>query len=251
MTTDPNLGTRYYSQREEDLEIGKVFAGRAPGTFLDIGAADGKTFSNVRRLYELGWNGVLVEASPLVFHALMDNYPDPSRADLVLAVVTSQAEPAAVAPFHVSPDMVSSISDSHRKLWESVGAFRTIYTPRVPLPWITDFTIKARGNVDLISIDVEGSSGALFSQLPENTLGAEVVVVEFDDARGVVEAEGRRRGFEVLMVTAENIVLRRPPVRPWMALPDAPPIKPAPDPTQEPGLFPGGPNGPSGEAGAA
>lgn len=231
-TTDPNLGTRYYAQREEDLEIGKIFAGRAPGRFLDIGAADGVTFSNVRRLYELGWTGVLVEASPLVFRALMDNYPDPGRADLVLAVVTPVAEPAALAPFHVSPDMVSSMSDAHRKLWESVGAFRTVYTPRVPLPWVVDLTIARRGPVDLISIDIEGASGSLFAQLPDNTLGAEVVVVEFDDAKGAVIAEGNRRGYRVLMETAENIVFSKDPTRPWYkAVPDE--YKAGPDAARE------------------
>src|SRR5262249_30227089 len=52
-----------YSQNDEESIITGYFGGRA-GNLLDIGAYDGVSFSNSRRLIELGWSGALVEPLP-------------------------------------------------------------------------------------------------------------------------------------------------------------------------------------------
>lgn len=221
MTTDPTQ-TRY-SQRDEEEFLVKHFAGRGPGRFLDLGAADGWTFSNVRALYDRGWSGFLVEASPLAFHALMKNYPDPERAVLVLATLASHLGVTELAPFHVSPDMVSTTSDAHRRLWESAGQFREVLTPRVTVRAVASAAVggytgsPGRPNcpVDLVSVDLEGCSAECFAALPEDTLEAEVVVVEFDALRVPVLAEGERRGFRLAHETAENLILVREPRRVW------------------------------------
>ena len=58
-----------YSQNAEDTAIQNYF-GLYKGTLLDIGANDGKTFSNSLALIEKGWEGVLVEPSPSAFEKL-------------------------------------------------------------------------------------------------------------------------------------------------------------------------------------
>lgn len=60
-----------YSQNGEQEAILKIF-GESEGRFLDIGAYDGKTFSNTLALIERGWSGVLIEPSPNAFMALAD-----------------------------------------------------------------------------------------------------------------------------------------------------------------------------------
>lgn len=218
-TIDPNAGHISYSQRGEDQFLVNHFKGRGPGRFLDIGAADGKTFSNVRRLYETGWTGVLVEGSPLAFPALIANYPDPERAILILAVVvpyTYNDDRGLLEPFHVSPDMVSSLSDEHRKKWSTAASFRTVLAPQVSISGVLCAPDVLGRYFDLISIDVEGSSGQLFAALPNDTLGAEVVIVEYDDAEAAITAEATRRGFRVAHKSEENLVLVRDQQRSWM-----------------------------------
>ncbi len=59
-----------YSQNNEEKFILEHFKNRK-GKFLDIGAYDGKTFSNTFALVELGWSGLEIEASPINFVNLM------------------------------------------------------------------------------------------------------------------------------------------------------------------------------------
>jgi hypothetical protein len=48
-----------YSQNKEEEVILNYFNGHV-GTFVDLGANDGITFSNTRALAERGWKGVLI-----------------------------------------------------------------------------------------------------------------------------------------------------------------------------------------------
>jgi len=83
-----------YSQNNEQELIIKYLLNKNmhSGKFLDIGAYDGETFSNVREimLQFNDWSGVFVEPSSYCFYKLCDMYKMmPRRAELInLAVVT-------------------------------------------------------------------------------------------------------------------------------------------------------------------
>lgn len=62
-----------HSQNCEEQYILEYFEGQK-GTFIDIGANEGITFSNTRALAELGWSGCFVEPSPKAFERLKKNY---------------------------------------------------------------------------------------------------------------------------------------------------------------------------------
>ena len=64
-----------YSQNNEEQIILNYFSGKK-GTFLDIGANDGVTLSNVRALAELGWKGALIEPSKISYDKAVKNYKD-------------------------------------------------------------------------------------------------------------------------------------------------------------------------------
>jgi FkbM family methyltransferase len=64
----------YYSQDGQDKWIiEKLFPDKVDGTFVDIGAHDGVTFSNTYILEQKGWNGMVVEPNPLVYEKLSRN----------------------------------------------------------------------------------------------------------------------------------------------------------------------------------
>ncbi len=56
----------YYTQNNEEQIFIDYFKNQNPSELcvLDIGANDGKTFSNSLRLIELGWSAILIEPSP-------------------------------------------------------------------------------------------------------------------------------------------------------------------------------------------
>ena len=72
----------YYSQNDEDVQVLNYF-GNFKGTLLDLGANDGITLSNSRKLMEQGWQGVLVEASPITYKKLDHVYRNNHRATCI------------------------------------------------------------------------------------------------------------------------------------------------------------------------
>ena len=60
-----------YSQNDEEKIILDLLKDQPVGRLLDIGAFDGKTFSNSLALFEKGWSGVVVEPNPESLVALI------------------------------------------------------------------------------------------------------------------------------------------------------------------------------------
>ena len=81
------MSDKYFSQSDEEKYIVEYFNGKT-GRFLDIGAYDGKAFSNTYKLGLLGWSGVLVEPAPKVFHSLINNLSENKKMTLVNTAIT-------------------------------------------------------------------------------------------------------------------------------------------------------------------
>jgi hypothetical protein len=64
----------YFSQNDEQKLIEKYFS--EPGILFDIGASDGITFSNSRKMLLNGWNGFLVEPGKKSYNKLHNLYKD-------------------------------------------------------------------------------------------------------------------------------------------------------------------------------
>ena len=78
-------------QDGEDLALLEYFfSEQKEGTFLEMGALDGKTFSNSYAFEALGWRGVLVEANPESCVKLFENRP---RATCICSAVSINSEP--------------------------------------------------------------------------------------------------------------------------------------------------------------
>lgn len=70
-----------HSQRGQDGILGEIFrrVGVQRGRFVEFGAWDGMFLSNCRYLYELGWGGAFIEASPQRFRTLLKHYAVPGH----------------------------------------------------------------------------------------------------------------------------------------------------------------------------
>ncbi|MBN2479081.1 MAG: FkbM family methyltransferase [Parachlamydiales bacterium] len=65
----------FFSQHNQDLWINKlIFRNKLNGTFIDIGAHDGKTFNNTYFFEKtLHWKGICIEPIPEIFQLLRQN----------------------------------------------------------------------------------------------------------------------------------------------------------------------------------
>jgi FkbM family methyltransferase len=144
-----------FSQNDEEKVILDYFDGEI-GTFLDIGAYDGKTFSNTHQLALNGWSGVCVEASAGPFKSLTDLYKDNDKIELVNAcIIPDTQDPRFLVPFYdAGGDAISSTDELHKAKW-SQSSFHKVYMMPIFINQIERLFGRA---FDFINIDIEGAN---------------------------------------------------------------------------------------------
>lgn len=189
-----------YSQNNEQEYILNYFKSDT-GRFLDIGAYDGITFSNVRALIDKGWTGVMVEGSPQVFAKLQSNTIG-LNVELCHAVIVTGSE--GLIQWYDNADATSTHVESNRVKWEKKTPFRSMNimscnVKRLVETYGTDF--------DMVNIDVEGSSVDIFKELVKLMPDVRLWCVEHDGL--VQEVRSCLSGFSILYQNGENILLGR------------------------------------------
>jgi len=197
-----------YSQSgEEKILVDLLSAEKKVGHFLDIGAYDGKCFSNTLRLVELGWTGVCVEPSPSVFPALLKLHAANPKITCVNAAVT---EKNGFFDFWDSGgDAISTTDVAHKEKW--TAGWKANYSKMV-IYGITYADLFSRfGTVfDFINLDVEGISALMFLRLPLQHLEqCKVLCVEHDGMLSEIQTFAGRFGYQYVWHNGENLILSR------------------------------------------
>lgn len=199
------MSDRHFSQNNEQEIILSHFRDRL-GSFLDIGAHDGVTFSNTRTLALRGWRGVLVEPAPSVFPSLVRNCEGHPRLIPINAAIVENT--TGVRPFWDSNgDCVSTFNDDRKPGWEKIGISFT--NTDVHCLSAHDLSRMIQTYWPLISIDVEGNNVPLLRALIDNGFDCEMLCIEhdnrIDEIKKIVPAHTKE-----LLRNAENLILVRP-----------------------------------------
>lgn len=188
-----------YSQTNEEEEILKYFGGRQ-GKFLDVGALDGKAFSNVYQLVLNGWSGVSIEASPINFAALQHNYKD-LPVQLICGALNTDL--AGLIKFYDSNgDAVGTTEEKNYEIWNKVRQFQEIYVTQFSLK---NFVKLFGTDYDFISVDTEGTSAGLFGRMIE-IFDPQLWCVEFDDHLDYCIERATAYNYKELYRSGENII---------------------------------------------
>jgi FkbM family methyltransferase len=169
----------FYGQYGEDRWIAANLKLPRPGTFVEVGGADGREGSNTLHFEECGWRGIVVEPDPRQREALARH----RRCHVVHGAVDT-----------VTGRRTFTLHDE--PTW---SGFRRTGGRTVDVPTFTlDDLLHAHAieRVDLLSIDTEGTELDVWLSRPKG-LRPSVVVVEHDTA-GLPSAEALlMRAFEV------------------------------------------------------
>lgn len=163
-----------YSQHNEEKIILDFFRGKT-GTFLDLGAFNGIDLSNVRALAELGWSGVMVEASPTVFLDLKKNYEGFEKIELHNCAVGSAT---GVFDFYDNQNAVGTLNKRETERWGKKETFELIEVACFEINEFLDFSMYK--TFDFISCDIEGEDLNVISRLNFDTLKTKLICVEFN-----------------------------------------------------------------------
>ncbi len=172
-----------YTQNKEEEFILNYF-GDFKGTLLDIGANDGKTFSNSLALIEKGWKAILIEPSTIAHDKCKALH---GRNENVLLFKVAISDKNAKGNLNVSghhlPDqsdvaLLSSLDNEEIKKWQGAGV--KFENEEVNL---VDFKTFNEGldntSYDFITIDAEGFDIIILKQI--DLSNTKLLCIEFNN----------------------------------------------------------------------
>lgn len=199
-----------YSQNREEEVILKYFDGHV-GTFVDLGANDGITFSNTRALAERGWKGVLIEPDPAAFLKLKELYKGHKGIycyDYAISGHNGKAMLQTSSSLLKKGDMglVSTFHGSEMDRFKSVVTYEPVEVKT--FKWKTAINRWQIKSFNFISLDIEGDE---LNVLPDIDLSeAKLVCIEFNGKPDLkIEYEKYLNGFKLLYTSGENLIYGR------------------------------------------
>lgn len=179
------LPVRMLSQNGEDLLLWKFFGRKTTGFYIDVGAYDGVGFSNTYFFEALGWGGILIEAVPSFYNNCLSDRP---YSTVINAAIGSGEDPRVTQFSYVSGKHGAgtlsfkgdSISQKERIIREG-GSIQTI---EIPLLSLNEILKDFQGDIDFVSIDVEGSELDVLKGFDLKVFNPRVLVIE-DNSNGI------------------------------------------------------------------
>ena len=203
-----------YSQNDEQAHILAYFKAHPPKfrSFLDIGAHDGKTFSNTFALASMGWQGHYVEADYRLAAQIIPNIARFTKLPGARpAAVIRSAFAARTAPWRVEfwksrggGDFYGTTDPRQVDKFKSITEFEKTSVPTVTIDGLS-------GPYDFISLDVEGQNLELLPELAPRLKDCQLVCVEHDgnDIQMLAMIASYGGPTEVKTRNAENLIVGR------------------------------------------
>ena len=172
-----------FSQNDEEKTILRYFKDQAPSSlsFLDIGANDGLTFSNVRQIALNGWSGACLEPSPKAYERLFNNLREMQDVSLYNFGIS---DASGEFDFHDSGDWVtgdtapSILGTLHQS---SRDRFVGMNWEMIRCKFITfdEFILlHGKSKFDFITIDVEGHDMTVLRQINLSKVRCQLICLE-------------------------------------------------------------------------
>ncbi|MCD0452495.1 FkbM family methyltransferase [Actinocorallia sp. API 0066] len=188
----------YHSQWGEDRWLAENLDLPSNGTFVDVGAGDGRRGSNTLYWESRGWTGLCVDADP--------------RNHAPLARRRCEVSQHAVS---ATPGLRTFWMYGPRSSLSGLNVNGHGYTPvRVEVRTLASLLQRANIDaIDLLSIDVEGTELDVWASFAPDLHRPGIVLIEYDDrvpersTARIIWALGTR--YELLHRTPSNLILRR------------------------------------------
>lgn len=193
-----------YSQHDEESHIARI-VGDQPGRFLDIGAYNPTAFSNTRALFERGWSGVMVEASPGPFLDLLIEYGKCDRIELVCAAVSIGN---GLVRFQHSEAGVGTSDEAHYQKWRNAADFDgRFWAAKITMQ---DLVRQFGRDFDFVNIDIEGNSADLFRLIVDfKVLRPKCFCVEHDGKQEAITLAAIAAGYVREHINGENVIFAK------------------------------------------
>ena len=164
----------------------EVLAIRRTGYYVDVGCNDPVSHSNTWRLYQLGWNGLCIDAD----HEVTRRFDNVRSRDKVATALVSDAEQDL--DFHVfDGSVVSSVDPDHIEAWKKSGRVLEVRRLRTKTLNAIFEENSVPQSFDLLRIDVEGHDAAVLRSVDLNKYQPLMILIEMhgETVDAVVKSE--------------------------------------------------------------
>jgi len=176
------------------------FEGKKGGYFIEIGASDGigdSSTYNLEKYYD--WQGIMVEANTSFFETLKLN----RKSKAINKALSNQV---GITNFIESPNKYYSCIESNLCQWHKDNCLSDGY--KIKSIDTIDFNTLLKENncpknIDLITMDIEGSEYQCLSKFPFNEYKVELFIIEKSDYR--IESLLYENGYEEIKNPFSNI----------------------------------------------
>lgn len=171
-------GQLAFSQEGEDLILSRLFESQSDGFYVDIGACHPTRYSNTYWAYRRGWSGLAIDASPGFKERFMRSRP----RDIAMEVAVTETHGSYV--FHVFDEPALSTLKSERAdklISEGTYKARAVSVLGMPIADILECYVPVTTQIDLMSIDIEGSESVVLRGIDWDRFKPRVLVVEVLD----------------------------------------------------------------------
>lgn len=180
------------------------------GTFLEVGANDGYTWSNTYYLERFkGWSGVLIEGIPALYEECRRRRSR-SRVYNYALVDPASAEHRVTMTYSDLRSLVNGTDEAMEAEVQAAG--EATYEISVPARTLDDVLIEdGDQHIDFLSLDTEGSEAAVLRGLDLVRRGPDWLLVEAPTAerRAAVEEALGELYEEVAALTPGDILYKR------------------------------------------
>ena len=151
------------------------------GFFIECGAFDGQTESSCKFFEEtLGWKGINVEPSPVIYQELIKNRPNAINVNVALSNVSEKQKfTAVIHPAYGELCTNGSLhhSTEHKKLLDSMGCQYKEYEINVITfkQLVKQYKVK---KIDLFVLDVEGNELKVIEAMRGSRVLPKIMCVE-------------------------------------------------------------------------
>ena len=189
----------YYGQYGEDAVAHSLFKHQPRGVFVDIGSHEGIRFSNSLLFEKLGWKCILVEAHPDYYKLCVQNRPKST----VLHYACGDHDASGCEFFANFRGSLSTLNPNLDKVFHNDyagyyagnhinGNVAGMVNGKISVPMITLNTLLqhcgvAESEIDIISIDTDGSEKWVLDGFDIERWKPRIVIVEISVVPDVVQ----------------------------------------------------------------
>lgn len=198
----------YHSQFREDRWIHKHLQLPDKGVFVDVGASNGVKHSNTLFFENRGWTGLCIDADPRHWNELKAN-----RKCTIECCAIAHTEGEAVLYQHKEMGSLSGLlipDDPYSiRRYRDNPTYRQIEIATYRLDTLLDKHLIT--NIDLLSIDVEGSELDVWRSFNSEIYQPRAVIMEFNgnDHRAKILDTMNRCDYQIVGQTKANIIFTR------------------------------------------